>query len=968
MKTIKKLNVLSKAVKLSILGGALFSVQTVYAQDSVQSTAAESPVEKIQVTGSRILREGAIAPSPVTVLTGESLVNTGAMNIGEALNELPALASTYSLANSGRYIGTAGLNILDLRGMGTDRTLVLVDGKRHVSSSAGSAAVDVNTIPTTWIERVEIITGGASAVYGADAVTGVVNFVLKDKIEGLEVSATKGFADNNDYENEKFTFSYGTNFDNDKGNVAISFEYGGQDSLNQLDNPWTATSYTSMSYESIYGQSRTDEQLNSVDYPDKIYTPNAGYYAINNAGVFGYIEGFYGWLPADSFYSFNPDGSLHVVERGDTVDNLYCAGDCDFFNLGQFNEIQPEFNRSNVNFKVNYDITDDANIYLQAKYARTRSQDIGQPAYFFANTDNFISRDNAFLHPTVAALLDEYDAPGIFISRMLTDLGRRVEDDTRETERYIAGITGTLDDVWDYEGYVNYGKTELERVNGNNLIYENYFNAIDAIELDDGSIVCRDEEARASGCQPLNIMGYGAPSQEAIDYVNTVSIGHSKIQQLNAGASISNSSIYELPAGYVGFAAGVEYRKEKSEVNEPDNAEGTFFNVLGEDKGEFNVKEVYAELSVPLLTDLPGVQDLTLDTALRIADYSTIGNAKSWKLGLDWQVYDDLRIRSTYSSALRAPNIGELFGQESQNFFNVDDPCKTDNLDDLANSETRRANCAALGVPADFNSQYDSASIEGVSGGNENLDAEESKSTTIGLVYQPAFLEGFVATIDYWKIELTDAISAVGAQDILDRCVDSETGIDNDYCKLITRDENSEIINIKQYALNLSGQDAEGVDFEFGYDFDALSGSFRTSLLGTYLRSHKSYPFQEDPSDYYEYAGTTGEPKWQGMLTIAYTKDQWEITSKTRYLDRVSLYTDQELEDNPNPSSLMEFASYVVTDVTAGYNFDNGLSIKLGVDNLFNRRLPLGTSGTGSGSASYDNIGRFGYLTVSYKM
>jgi len=549
---------IATAVRLALAGSVALTSANVLAQDSATSGA---DVEKIQVTGSRISRQGAIAPSPVTAISGESLLNSGAMNIGEVLNELPSLANTFSLGNSGQFIGTAGLNILDLRGMGTDRTLVLVDGKRHVSSSAGTAAVDTNTIPTSWIERVEIVTGGASAVYGADAVTGVVNFILKKNIEGFDISATQGFAQENGYKNDKYQASYGFNFDNDRGNIAFAAEYSSQESLDALDNPWTATSYRNMSFESIMGYERSEDQLDSTAYPDDIYTANAGYYVLNNAGVFG-----------DGTKTFNADGSLKDIYIGEQVDGVFCAN-CDFFNLGQFTQLQPEFDRTNVNVKGNYTLNDDTTVYAQAKYARTRAISMGQPAFFFYSDETTISRNNAFLDDSVAEYMDANDLDSIVLNRMMTDLGRRTEADERETYRYVLGVEGYINDEWNYEAFVNYGKTELERENRNNLILQNFYNAIDAIEDDNGNIVCAS--GSADGCVPLNIMGYGQPSQEAIDYVNTTSVGNSTIEQYNAGATIANSGIYELPAGYVGFAAGVEYRKEKSEIEEPNNAVGT---------------------------------------------------------------------------------------------------------------------------------------------------------------------------------------------------------------------------------------------------------------------------------------------------------------------------------------------------------------------------------------------------------
>ncbi|WP_085297563.1 TonB-dependent receptor domain-containing protein [Cognaticolwellia mytili] len=943
-----KLTKLTKAISLVLVAGTTALPAVAFEETK------ESEVERIEVTGSRILREGAIAPSPVTVISGADLLNTGALNIGEALNELPALANTYSLANSGRFIGTAGLNILDLRNMGTDRTLVLVDGKRHVSSAAGSASVDTNTIPSSWVERVEIITGGASAVYGADAVTGVVNFILKKHIEGLDVSATKGFSDEGPYKNSKYTFSYGQNFDNDRGNAAFSVEYVEQNRFSRLDRK-----QLSIPYSDLRNTAQTDENKDSLDFPDKIYTPNAGHYYINNAGVFS---------AGGDIYSFNSDGTPRKQFLGENVDGIRCS-DCDVFNLGQFTDIQPKFDRLNLNFKVNYDVAEDHNVYFSAKYAKVDAEDQGQPAFWFFNGFNTVQRDNAFVGSELGQLMDDNDLTSIRINRMMTDLGVRIEEDERETQRFVLGAEGDLSDDWSYDVSAVYGVTDHTRTNLNNLIRANYANALDSVRDSSGNAVCRSEEARQNGCVAVDILGFGAPSQAAADYINTTSVGTSKIEQTVIGGSVSNGALFDMPAGPVGFAGGLEYRKEESVTKEPENAVGTFFNALGEDQGSFNVKEAFIELSVPLLTDLPLMEDLTLETAARYANYSTIGDAVSWKAGLDWSVGYGLRIRSTYSEALRAPNIGEIFGAASETFFNVDDACRKENLDDLANRTTRANNCAALGVPVDFNSDYDSASIRGSQSGNKDIKEEKSESTTIGFVYQPEFIDGASLTVDYWKIELTDAISSTGAQDIIDRCVDSESGIDNQYCKLITRDANShEITLLQRSVLNLAGQEASGIDFEVGYDFDLAGGDVKTTLIGTYLKERKSYPFQDDPTDFTENAGTTGEAEWQANFSVGYTHGNWSGTWKTRYLESVSLYTDQELEDNPNPSSLMTFPSYVVSDMTVGYNFDNGLSIKAGIDNVFDKDLPIGTSGTGGGSAGYDNIGRFYYTQISFSM
>jgi len=277
----------------------------------------------------------------------------------------------------------------------------------------------------------------------------------------------------------------------------------------------------------------------------------------------------------------------------------------------------------------------------------------------------------------------------------------------------------------------------------------------------------------------------------------------------------------------------------------------------------------------------------------------------------------------------------------------------------------REANCAALGVPADFDSNYDSATLETLVGGNPDLSEETSESITAGFVYSPEWLEGFSATVDYWEIDIDDTISGIGFQTILNRCVDAET-IDNQFCNLITRDpDTSEITLIRGFALNIARSLNSGVDFEFAYDFDALGGQFRTNLIGTYTIEAKDYPFADEPDNYTDYAGVLGDQDLQMQLSVQYGIDNWTFGTTTRYVDRVNLYDPTSLETNPNPSNEMQYGTYVITDVTAGYKFDNGLGLTLGVDNFFNRELPGYTTGTGAGSAIYDNIGRFAYLRAS---
>lgn len=948
---------LTQAIRLSLTSAvALTSVFSATA--TAQQTNSAEQVERVQVTGSRIFREGAISQAPVTAISGKDLMETGALNIGEALNELPALASTYSMANSGNYIGTAGLNLLDLRGMGASRTLVLVNGKRHVSSSAGSASVDTNTIPTAWVESVEIITGGASAIYGADAVTGVVNFKLKKDIQGLDVSATAGKANDNPYHNEKFTFSYGQDIAGGDGNIAFAAEFASQNNMNALDRSLTRTPYAAVPNK--LNKDKKDANGNTIHdgIPDQIVTANTGYYDSLNQGNF-YLN--------DQWYLFNDDSTVRVQNLGTAYPSKGMCTDCDFINLREYQDLQPQFNRYNFNLKADYDLSADLNLSASAKHVVSKGNSEDQPSFFWADESLEIKADNAYMTDSLRNLMTANNVSEIYVARYNKDAGQRIEKNTRTTDQFNLVLSGQLNEDWSFESFATHGQTKLEQINLNNLIKKNFFQSVDAIKDAKGNVVCRDADARAAGCVPTSIFGQTAINEQARRWFNTTSLSESKIEQQVAGFNVANGALVELPAGNLGVAAGVEYRHEQSD-SLPDAfaATGaTFLNAIKETHGKFNVKEVFAETTIPLLADLPYVHDLSLNAAVRYADYSTIGDATSWKAGLDWTLTDELRFRSTYSVALRAPNIGELFAPLSQTYFGgLNDPCDAKYNQNAA----RVSNCAKLGIPVDFIATSTGASIDGLNGGNNALKPEESDSYTLGFVYQPEQIDNLTFTVDYWSIEIEDAIDYVSAQNILNKCVDSASGLNTQFCNLIRRDDKKQIRFITSTAQNVAAQTAEGVDFELGYDFDALGGSFKTKLIGTYLDSRKAYSFQSNPTEFEENAGTEGEAVWQENFSLAYRYDAWTASWKTRHLSGVSLYNPQQLALNPDPSNIMGYGSYFVSDISLGYQFANGVNWSVGIDNLFDRDLPGVTTGTGVGSASYDNIGQFFYTTVSFKL
>ncbi|WP_028110311.1 TonB-dependent receptor domain-containing protein [Ferrimonas futtsuensis] len=940
-----KRSVVSRAVV-----SGLFTTLITATLTSGVATATEAEIERITVLGTRIAREGTLTPTPVTVVTGESLINTGAVNIAEALNELPALASSGALASSTVDVGGGGLSVLDLRGMGSERTLVLVDGKRHVSSSVGDSRVDINTIPLEWVESVEIITGGASAIYGADAVTGVVNFRLKRDLQGLTLRAIAGSADDSDFNTRKFSLSYGQDFDDGRGNAALSLEYAGQSKLGALDREATEDSWTTMT--------GTDTVERWVQ---------GGYYGVNNAGVV-----FGPWHGLGDSYTFADDGSLVTIDTGDEAEGLKCGASCNYYeNLRQWETLQPKLDSVTANFKGHYGLGDEMEAYLEAKWSRTDAHYAGPPAFFLGNLQ--LQRDNAFIGADLGQLMDQNGLGSIMLNRFLNDLGPRSEENERTVQRYVLGVKGELVDGWELDAFGLFGQSDLRRENGNNLVNSRFAKAVDSV-LVDGEAVCRSEADRAEGCVALNLFGEGSITPEMRDYISTTSVMNAVLQQTVLGASVTNPAWFALPAGEAGFAAGAEYRKESMKTREDELAASgdTFFPAYANEDAHYDVSEVYAELSLPLVADQPGVESLEMDLAARYSNYSSSGDTTSWKLGLSWVPVKDLRVRTTLSSAFRAPSLGEFAGAEKDGYYPINDSCKASRLAELTEEQRaiRAGNCASLGVPADFDSDYDTVDLKGVESGNDKLEPEESRSFTAGLVYQPGFIDSLTLTLDYWDIEITDAIAKVGAQKIIDRCLDNPTGTDNPYCDLLSRDPvTHELTHLVNTYTNVAKQEASGVDFEIGYDTALGEGDLSTSLVGTYLIGRNEYAFQDDPAVKEEFAGTPDYAKWQANLITTYSLSDWGVAWTLRYMDGVDVYTPQFNDDFTKPySTIMSYGTYVVNDVLMHYTWDNGVRLGLGVDNLFDRDLPGHSMGNVTGMAGYDNVGRFYYLTFDYSL
>ncbi|WP_199099861.1 TonB-dependent receptor [Dyella sp. ASV21] len=942
------------------------------AQDAANNQAADASnaakLETVTVTGTRISNPNVISPTPVSVLTAADIKATGAVNVGDLMTTMPQLSTSYTMGNSTQSIGTAGIARQDLRNLGTNRTLVLVNGRRFVGATAGNTAVDVNLIPADWIERVEIITGGASAVYGADAVTGVVNFILKKNYQGANLHAQYGTSEHGGFDKKLISLTGGLNFADNRGNVAVSVEHSDQDSL-EFSDRFGHESYTTIKTPN----GPTDAALFG----------NAGSYTITEGGTFSFGKA----ADINKRYVFDSNGSVRKQRFGGLYDDTGRCTDCDRVDLNQVSQLQPRYGRTSISSVASFDITPEHRLYAEGTYSHVDVKKFGQPAFGSGASAYKITADNAYITPELAALMKANGANSITVGRFDVDAGRRGEDTARDTSRVVLGANGVITGDWQYDASVTYGVTDETRHNFNNRIKDRFFASIDAVKDSKGNIVCRSSLnpkainantgkvlnpiALGGGCVPTSIFGNGAINPAAAQWFNTTTTTSSRLTQFVGGGSVTNNNLFDMPfeAGSASMAAGVEFRRESSrQVTDPLDAAGlTFLNAIPPSSGAYDVKEGYIETALPLITGKPFVQNLTFDAAARFSDYSTIGHTKAWRWGLDWSIVDDLRLRGTMSSAVRAPNIGELYSGQRENFFSVTDPCSANQIKNGPNPSVRQANCLALGVPQGWTSTNGST-IRGVSGSNPNLQPEQGRTWTAGFVFTPSFLTGFGLTVDYWNIKLTNAVSAPTGQDVVNHCVDATTGVNNVYCQNATRDGSSNELNyIRTINQNISSLSTSGIDIGAYYSHPLFGGKMNWAVDATRVIGFTEHPFQDDPANTVQDNGTLGFPEWKAVLRATYSRENWAFNWNARYFSSMLRVSNESYRSNPKQTMPITAGSGFFNDVRASYVFPNsGWQAYVGVTNVFDRDPPVNLFGTTFGSALYDAIGRAYYAGFNY--
>lgn len=962
----------STLLATSVLFAAAFAAPQI-------ATAQDTEVGELVVTGSRIPRPNLEQPTPVATINETSIENAGTSSLGDVIAQLPALASSGTVrANSDSGANLGGLSFPDLRSLGTSRTLTLVNGKRHVAGDAGDTAVDLNAIPTALVERVEVTTGGASAVYGSDAVTGVINIILKDDFEGYEFHVQGGSPLNGNYgQNYSADVTAGWNL-GDRGNLTLTLFGDKQERVRGPDIDGLAD------WATVENPADTgpDDGI-----PDRLYRPY----------VFTDFFDELGTIVTDGLVpvtGFDRAGNPVAIPPRTGTNNLFYgsfAGPCDVcLSTDEETVLIPRLTRWGAASTFRYDLTPSLRVRGDVKYVNTRLIDTFSSS--FTIFDYGLDPDNAFITPAIQALLDQHPDAGFFyVNRVNADIGGRNDKTERETFRTVVALEGETDAGFadlDWEISYNFGRTRNNFQSFGGLIPGNFNSAIDAVvDPANGQIRCRRDvpatwypgyaplpadELTSGACVPFNLFG-AQNSPEAIDYVSfEAERKHSITQQVATAATTFDSSRFlTLPGGPIGFAAGVEWRRETSRnINDPLIQSGITETAPQPDaSGGFEVKELFLETRVPLLADLPLVESLTLEGAARWAEYSHAGDATSYMVRGLWSPVEDLTLRGTYSKATRAPNITEAFLPATPGFSGVFDPCEFASINEDPN---RPANCAALGVT--FRDATDNQ-FPGVTSGNLDLRSEEAETWTVGFVYQPRWLRDLTLTVDYYNIEIEDAISFLDPQDAADKCVDGpELAVE--YCNLIIRDPvTRQITSYRSTFLNQAALTTAGYDIQVNYGRDigdwtsnlgplsSLDGRIVASLTANYTEKLREFAFGDFPDEVDREEGEVGDPRWSFISSLSYVQGPLSLTWESQFIDEVRRNKDLSAERTDRPT--VDAVWY--HDLIGRYRLDigRGSEVYVGVNNVFDETIPVGLTGNTSDSAGYDIFGR--YLFAGFK-
>ena len=914
-----------------------------------QGDAAES----IVVTGSRIARPEIESAMPVSVTSMDEAFDLGRISAYDALARDPAVGLGIGLNSSFGQNWDGGVASINLRNLGTNRSLTLIDGQRRVSGSARSSSVDINMIPAGMIDRIEVVTGGAAAIYGADAVTGAVNIVTKRNIDETTLMATTGISDQGDAAEYMISLSTGGKFADGRGSFALGGAY---------------TKTTPLTMQDRY---RWEDQ--------PLYLPNPANTGIGDGiadrvTLYHYRQIYYDYEP--TYWLNNKNWILDGGTVREAVHDVYygrgefALGDGgDGRNLEDQRQLRGGQQVLALMGRVDYALTDSIDYGGYFSYARTEYRGTASPyrddsrATFLGGAGGSVAYlDNPYLPDSIREVMLSNNLTKLNISRTFGNFPIRTDDHDRDSFTVGQSLSGKLSDNFRWQAFAQYGRV-VDNVTTRNIPFKSRWIAARDVIADPvtGQPVCRNASARAAGCVPLNIFSMDAPSEDLLDYV----MGDRKERRVNTqrvfGASV-NGDLFALPYGDVSIAVGTEYRKDTLKTrDDPLALSGELVYSSGpavhpELDAEASVIEFYGEVVVPVLRDLPFAHRLEIEGAYRYSDYSTVGGTHTWKAGATWAPFDELTFRGVRSRSVRTPNFGELYeAQIITQQGSIDDPCE---LGAYFASPTRAANCAALGVTTPLPDVKVGPWV--ATGGNPDLKPETSNSLTLGVIFEPKFLPGFDLTADYWSIDIEDVITQFNYSRLLYLCVDLPT-IDNPYCKLSERETPlGNPVSITSTQVNASRMYARGIDVGANYRAPLGGGQLSFGLKGSYLLKNVTETTPGISAGDVVNDGGRQNPRFRGTLLLSYRTGGFNVSLDTRFISAskydVNADSPESYDDNSVPSRLYN-------DLAVSYDVNDDYMVGFGVKNIGNVKPPYMPT-LYYDSSLYDIVGRYFYANV----
>lgn len=951
---------------------------------ATETAFAEPVTEQVVVTGSHIARPELESAMPVSVLRMDDARNYGRNTVYDALLLNPAMGPGLGDSNSEGSEYDTGVANINLRQMGQNRSLVVVDGQRWVSSGARTSAVDLNTIPAAMIDRFEVVTGGAAAIYGADAVTGAVNVIMKKEISGVHFSATSGISQQGDANQDDVSAATGFRFGQDRGNFVIGANYTYTGPLRWSDR------YSQR--HSFYANPASKGPNDGI--PDNLLANNYGsFYRLANP-AFCISGNTNCGTKTGQWYQLINGVVTPIAQNSYTVVSAGETGTIDAANgtpvvTGEENHLLRNMSqKASVYSHVSYELTPDITWNGTLNYAFSYTHAVPEwpevrtdyrPTNWWGGTTGEVATlTNPYLPDSLRQFMATNGLISLPIDRSYFNLPEAYEIHHRSNITVGSDIGGKLDDGLTWSAFVRYGQV-TDHITTTNMVGKNeWLNSrypiTDAVT---GQIECASAAARSAGCAPFNFFSTAAPSQSWINYAEFNRYEWNKNSLLNTGVNV-NGSVFSLPHGDVRIAAGFEWRREALDTRDDPNTAKLSDIVFspGEDYGlhpalsaERDTAELYGEVVVPVLKDLPFARRLDIEGAYRFSDYSDNGDTSTWKAGGTWEPFDGLTFRGDYSHSVRVPNFGELYAPISTTTYgHITDPCQASYILQNVN---RAANCAALmpGLSLPLANPNLNAPVV-FAGGNPNLTPETSNSFTVGTVFQPEFVTGLDLTVDYWNIDIDNVITSLAYTTILNSCVDSAGGPNQAYCQFIHRNADGTVSSVQAQNANLAGQVARGVDIGANYRTPLGDGLLRASFNGTYLIEQTT--IAQIGQNGTDYAGQWNYPHFKFTLMTDYAIGDFSFGVNTRFISR-SVYS-ATAASNETYGAYSHVPAYVYNDLTVQYRPSDEYRLTFGVKNVSNVGIvpelqdgatsPHGSGGANYGQAYYDAIGRYFFARV----